>query len=113
MKENLWLDAAKLVPGKWQDQLSALTDVSYGPDALLSQVSEEREKCIKQQWSCRGLNGRKIYVRTILQRVTFWLEKVKSVGDVVASYDPAHAALPWAGARFLIQVRRIIPIDKR
>ncbi|RYP89572.1 hypothetical protein DL770_004293 [Monosporascus sp. CRB-9-2] len=38
-----------------------------------------------------------------VQKLVTWLEKFKAIGDVVASYDPAHMALPWAGIRFLIQ----------
>jgi hypothetical protein len=32
----------------------------------------------------------------------------KQVGDVAVQYDPAHAALPWAGIRFLLQVCKIV-----
>jgi len=45
-----------------------------------------------------------VYIRDVLGKVAFWLDKIKSVGDVVASFDPVHAALPWAGVRFLIVV---------
>ncbi|KAI5789325.1 hypothetical protein FPQ18DRAFT_261600, partial [Pyronema domesticum] len=32
------------------------------------------------------------------------IEKVIPIGDVISSYDPAHAALPWAAFRFTLQV---------
>ena len=33
-----------------------------------------------------------------------WVEKFKEVGDTIIQYDPGHAALPWAGVRFVLQV---------
>lgn len=104
MAEGLWLEASKLVPLQWQHQLSGLLDTGCGPEVLLANVIEERERCRREQWKCRGPNGRRVYVRDILQRVTFWLDKLKSVGGVHLSYDQAHIALPWAGAQFLLQV---------
>ncbi|KAF4440226.1 hypothetical protein F53441_12368 [Fusarium austroafricanum] len=32
-------------------------------------------------------------------RVIHWLDKFKGIGDVVSSFDPVHAALPWAAFR--------------
>lgn len=104
MAEDLWLEASNSVPVQWQHQLSGLLDSCCGPEALLASVIEEKERCRREQWKCRGPNGRKVYIRDIFQRVTFWLDKLKSVGDVLFSYDQAHMALPWAGARFLLQV---------
>lgn len=37
-----------------------------------------------------------------------WVEKFISIGDVVVSFDPTHAALPWAGVRLLLQVRSFV-----
>lgn len=33
-----------------------------------------------------------------------WIDHFKEVVDVAVQYDPVHAALPWAGVRFLLQV---------
>jgi hypothetical protein len=104
MEHSLWEDAAKEVAAKWQEQLRALTDLSCGPSALLSSVSQEQADCRAKQWKYQKPNGQKVYVRDILEKVAFWLEKVKDVGDVLVQYDPAHASLPWAGARFLLTV---------
>ncbi|KAJ9156327.1 Ankyrin repeat-containing domain protein [Pleurostoma richardsiae] len=32
------------------------------------------------------------------------IQRFKEVGDIVVSFDPVHAALPWAGFRFLLQL---------
>ena len=34
-----------------------------------------------------------------------WIGKFKAIGDTITQYDPAHAALPWAGIRVLLSVR--------
>jgi hypothetical protein len=104
MAESLWLEASKIVPLQWQHQLLGFLDSRCGPEVLLANVIEEKERCKREQWKCLGLNGRKVYVRDILQRVTFWLDKFKSVGGVKLSCDQAYIALPWAGAQFLLQV---------
>jgi hypothetical protein len=40
-----------------------------------------------------------------LAKVAKWADRFKEIGDIAVQYDPAHAALPWAGVRFLLQVR--------
>ena len=31
-----------------------------------------------------------------------WIEKFKEVVNIAVQYDPVHAALPWAGVRFIL-----------
>jgi len=44
-----------------------------------------------------------VLVRDLFNKVCEWIEKFKQVGDIVAQYDPGHAALPWAAVRLLLQ----------
>jgi hypothetical protein len=37
-------------------------------------------------------------------KVVKWIDLFKQVGDAAVQYAPVHAALPWAGVRFLLQV---------
>jgi hypothetical protein len=37
-------------------------------------------------------------------KVIKWIDLFKQVRDTAVQYDPVHAALPWAGVRFLLQV---------
>jgi hypothetical protein len=39
-----------------------------------------------------------------LEKIIAWVIKFKEVGDLAVQYDPIHAALPWAGVRFFLQV---------
>jgi biotin-(acetyl-CoA carboxylase) ligase len=41
-----------------------------------------------------------------VQRTVSILNKFVSGGDVAVSFDPVHAALPWAAIRFVLVVRR-------
>ena len=43
-------------------------------------------------------------VRDLLEKIIKWLDHFKAIGDVGVQSDGAHAALPWAGVRFLLKV---------
>lgn len=108
MRYNLWEEAVKTVDAKWQEQLTALTDLSCGPTKLLEGLAKQQKLCRAREWKCYNLNRQKVHVREILESVAFWLEKVQQVGDAIVQFDPVHAALPWAGARFLLMVSRLL-----
>jgi len=40
-----------------------------------------------------------------------WLDRFKSVGDVVANVAPLHVGVPWAGVRILLEVCTPLSID--
>jgi hypothetical protein len=48
--------------------------------------------------------GCKLLWRDTAAKVLAWADVFKEVGDVAASYDPQHFALPWAGVRLLLTV---------
>lgn len=102
-------------PSPWEAALAKLSPEEQqglsvaGPDKLciLDQVLEEthktRDNCLQKQWKCNW-KGKTIILRDVADKLVGWVEKFKSIGDVAASFDPTHAALPWAGVRFLLQV---------
>ena len=52
-----------------------------------------------------------IVLQVVGMKILRWVDKFKQIGDTIVQYDPVHAALPWAGFRFLLQVdlnRRIL-----
>jgi hypothetical protein len=51
-----------------------------------------------------------VIVRHILLKVVKWVNHFKEIGDIIVNYDPAHAALPWAGVRFVLQVPNLHPV---
>ncbi|KAF5622086.1 het-E-1 heterokaryon incompatibility protein [Fusarium tjaetaba] len=62
-------------------------------DALIEQTTKKQKVLDKP-------NHR---FRKYFDKIIHWLDKVKGIGDVVSSFDPVHAALPWAAFRFALQ----------
>ena len=82
-----------------QDELSVLTD--------LQELTERvKEQCIKKRWRFQkpGRNGETVVLRDIFAKIVHWIDAFKQIGDIVVQYDPGHAALPWAGVRFILQI---------
>lgn len=70
----------------------------------INAVEEKRQQCAAKGWKIKR-DGKAIPVRDIFGRMVSWINKFKEVGDIAVQYDPAHAALPWAAVRLLLQVR--------
>ena len=51
-----------------------------------------------------GRNGETVVLRDIFAKMVHWIDAFKQIGDIVVQYDPGHAALPWAGVRFILQI---------
>ncbi len=47
----------------------------------------------------------------MFEKIVVWVRKFKAVGDIAVQYDPAHASLPWAGVRLILQVGRRLHIS--
>jgi hypothetical protein len=87
-------------------RLPPATDISI--DAVFDEVHthakalQQRCKIKRCSWNYRG---RQIYLLEQLDKVVQFLDRFKAVGDVVANVDPIHVGLPWAGIRFILEVR--------
>ncbi|KAJ9489216.1 hypothetical protein VN97_g4067 [Penicillium thymicola] len=74
-------------------------------ESLERTTREAYNTCIHKRWQITiPGKGKKIIIRDLLSKVAHWVELFKLVGDQAVQYDPVHAALPWAGARFLLQI---------
>ncbi|KAI8724319.1 NACHT domain-containing protein [Fusarium sp. LHS14.1] len=73
-------------------------------DELLEVTEQARKRLVGKSWSFKRKNGEVVFVRDLLAKTVKWVNHFKDVGDIVVQYDPAHAALPWAGVRFLLNV---------
>ncbi|KAF7884619.1 uncharacterized protein EAF02_004955 [Botrytis sinoallii] len=67
-------------------------------------ATEKKELCIQKAWKYKKKNGTTIIVRDLFEKILVWVDKVKDIGDVIVSYDPGHAALPWAAVRLLLTI---------
>lgn len=104
----------------WDEALESLTDeqrnVLLGtskPDSKLDllqnmlDATEKREiECQSKKWKIKLGSGPEIVVADKAAKIMQWLNKFKAIGDFAVSYDPVHAALPWAGVKFLLEVRQ-------
>ena len=82
-----------------QNELSVLTG--------LQELTERAEdQCVKRRWRFPkpGRNGETLVLRDIFGKIVHWVDAFKQIGDIVVQYDPGHAALPWAGVRFILQI---------
>lgn len=83
-------------------------------DSKLEVLQHLRTAAVKKQAECESncwkfeINGRQIILRDVVGKIIAWIDKFKQIGDIVVSFDPVHAALPWAGIRFLLEVRLMI-----
>jgi hypothetical protein len=71
---------------------------------ILREVEEEREQWLKRRWMIPRANKPPIIPRDKIHQIIFWIERFIQIGDCALKYDPAHAALPWAGVRFVLKV---------
>ena len=74
-------------------------------EKLLGLVEEDQKDDVKRQFEIPRKGGKPIVVRDVLGKIANCIHKFREVGDNVVQYDPAHAALPWAAVRLLLQVR--------
>lgn len=92
-------DRQNLTFGGGQGQLAVLNE-------LQRLTEDSRDQCIKKRWRLKrpGRGGETIIIRDLFSKIAGWIVRFREIGDVVVQYDPAHAALPWAGVRFLLQI---------
>ena len=78
------------------NKLDILSDV-------LELTTQSRQECIKKRWQYTRKSGEKVIFVDLFGKIIKWIDLFKQVGDTAVQYDPVHAALPWAGVRFLLQ----------
>jgi hypothetical protein len=88
------------------DKLNVLSD-------LLALTDQARQDCVSKRWKYTRKSGESVILMDLFAKVVKWIELFKQVGDAAIQYDPVHAALPWAGVRFLLQVCILGEIGRR
>jgi hypothetical protein len=75
-------------------------------EQLCHAAARKKKLCDDKSWRF-DLHGRKYNMRDVASKVIVWVNLFKQVGDMAIQHDPGHAALPWAGVRFLLEVGAI------
>ena len=100
---NLWQKAL----GRLDDELKAKLDFGNSKHDILKKVlriaEQKKQLCLSKRWKFER-NGEDIVLRDVVEKIIKWLHRFGTVGDIAMQFDPAHASLPWAGVRFLLQV---------
>jgi hypothetical protein len=76
-------------------------------DDVLKATNTARETCREKMWKI-SWKGKNIVLRDIADKTIEWVNKFKTLGNVIAQGDPVHAAIPWVPVRYLIEVCSMI-----
>ena len=105
-------------PSLWQEALRSLEelpehrillencvgeDVHQITSSIEKKVDRIKEERKGKEWKIPFL-GNVIVMKDIVMKTLRWVHKFRAVGDIAIQHDPVHAALPWAGFRFLLTV---------
>ncbi|KAL8991707.1 MAG: hypothetical protein Q9169_007725 [Polycauliona sp. 2 TL-2023] len=71
---------------------------------ILQAIEHKKQLCLQRRWKYTKKNGDVVILRDLCEKATRWVHKFKDIGDVTSQYDTAHASLPWAAVRFLLQL---------
>ncbi|KAI2904559.1 hypothetical protein CBS76997_4162 [Aspergillus niger] len=108
MTTSLWARALSALPDKDQRMFrtsgTASTPVSQTLADITTAIETQRDRCKRHRWSTISIGGKELIIRDVCAKIVACVNKFASVVDVVVSYDPVHAALPWAGVRFVLQL---------
>ncbi|RPB14650.1 hypothetical protein P167DRAFT_604081 [Morchella conica CCBAS932] len=71
-------------------------------DDVLKATETARETCREKMWKVKW-KGKYIVLRDIADKTIEWVNKFKTLGNIIAQGDPVHAAIPWVPVRYLIE----------
>ncbi len=74
------------------------------PSEISQIIEQHRNTMENKQWSLPfKVRGREVKIRAQLDIVWKVLQTFNAVGSTLASLDPVHAGIPWAGVSFIVQ----------
>lgn len=106
-EENLWSKAMKRLSGEDRERIaSTQADKLNALRDILAVAENNKDSSIQKQWKVKRSDSHKepIVIREVFGKIANSINKFKEVGDVLVQYDPAHASIPWAAVRFVLQV---------
>lgn len=102
---DLWEKARECLAEKDKETICRYWSVGTDPmpEALLEAAKAKQKMCEDKRWIFQ-FKDNTVNLQEKADKVVSWLEKFKSVGDIMITADPVHAGLPWAAIRPLLQV---------
>lgn len=83
-------------------------DIRAAIDETYNAAADKKRQCDSKTWRCT-FRGKDVVLSDAAKKVILWVDRFKSVGDVVANAAPIYAGLPWAGIRVILEVGRRKP----
>lgn len=106
-KRDLWSSALQQLAEKDRAAIVQCQDSKLDVlESLLISVGQKRDRCQDRRWRIH-FRGDEVILRDVADKIVHLVKAFQQVGDVAVNFDPVHAALPWAGVRFLLQVTHI------
>ena len=99
---DLWSKAYTQLPEDSKGGLDELDKLDV-LQKLFATAKQAEEEYAARPWMLKW-GDNEIDVREKAQGLVGWVNKFKEIGDIAVQYDPVHAALPWAGVRFILMV---------
>ncbi|KAG4282209.1 hypothetical protein FPRO04_13385 [Fusarium proliferatum] len=96
----LWTTARENLPADVKEWLASIEQGIQPTATATEQIDALIEQTSTKQKNLEKSNHK---FRKYFDKIIHWLDKVKGIGDVISSFDPVHAALPWAAFRFALQ----------
>ena len=103
---DLWDVTFAKLPSKDQQTLRSGLGLPVTIDDVRASLAEARVKA-DRKWTIKGQRG-DINLRVHFDKMVHWVQEFVAIGDTIVTYDPGHAAIPWAAMRFLLQVRQAL-----
>ncbi|KAH6721991.1 hypothetical protein BKA61DRAFT_666739 [Leptodontidium sp. MPI-SDFR-AT-0119] len=104
---DLWAKALRKLPAK---DGALITEAARNCSCSCQDLLDQLQKLAAEKQAlavAKGLKvrfrGREYKLRAVAGNIAAWLRRYQGIGDVAVSFDPVHAALPWAVVRFVIQ----------
>lgn len=101
--ESLWKQALLSLPPSDQGFVSYGNDKTQVLLSIMAAVEQKKKVCLDKRWKIKKGN-KEIILRDVLDKITSRIRRFCDIGSVIVQYDPAHAALPWAGFLLLLQI---------
>lgn len=72
---------------------------------MLDDINKNKKSLMAKQWTIRW-KDKTVNVRKHFDNILTGIRVFKDLGSAVASLDPVHAGIPWAGVSVILQVGR-------
>ena len=86
-----------------ENLLSSSREIHTAVEDAYRAALSQKQVCEDKRWRW-SFRGRNVVLRDEADKVLAWLDKFKTIGDIVANVDPVHIGLPWAGIRTILEV---------